>query len=109
MFGVPGLARSFVKGSLVGGVATFAVMFAIAFNASDLVVPSAAVAGFAAFWGGPGFGGMLGAVSAMTREEHRTEAEAARSRADEPAVPGVRGGAVPGEVVPAGGRVSSPA
>lgn len=97
MFGVEGLARSFVRGALVGGVGTFVVTAAIVYTASHLVVSSLAVAGFAAFWGGPGFGGMLGAVGAMTREEHRAGAETAFT------------GRAVGEVVPLDGGVSSAA
>ncbi len=101
MFGVEGLARSFIVGAVVGGVGTFAVMLAITYNATSQWAPALAVAAYTACWGGPGFGGMLGAVSAMTRQEHRDAAAAS-------AQPDV-GRLVLGDVVPASSGVSSAA
>jgi hypothetical protein len=70
LFGVDGLARSFLIGAIVGGLITFAVTAGITLFATGEIGPAVAVGAFAAFWGGPGFGGMLGAVSAASRAEH---------------------------------------
>lgn len=70
MFGVDGIGRSFVVASLVGGLITFAVTGGITLLASHQVGPALGVGLFAAFWGGPGFGGMLGAVRASSRAEN---------------------------------------
>jgi len=70
LFGVEGLGRSFLIGAIVGGLITFVVTAGITLMATGDVGPAVGVGAFAAFWGGPGFGGMLGAVSAASRAEH---------------------------------------
>lgn len=69
MFGVAGIGRSFAIGSLIGGLITFAVTGGITLVACHQVGPAVGVGLYAGLWGGPGFGGMLGAVGAMNREE----------------------------------------
>lgn len=64
LFGVEGIGHAFLVGSIIGGILTFLVTGGITLLATSQWGPSLAVGGFAAAWGGPGFGGMLGAVSA---------------------------------------------
>lgn len=62
-----GLGRAYAIGSAVGFVAVFLVCGAICLIAG--VEPGAALgaAAFTGFWGGPGFGGMMGAVLHLER------------------------------------------
>jgi len=64
MFGVEGIGRGFLVGSLIGGLLTFLVTGGITLLATSQWGAALAVGGFSACWGGPGFGGMLGLVSA---------------------------------------------
>jgi hypothetical protein len=66
MFGVEGIGHAFLVGAIIGGLLTFLVTGGITLLATSQWGASLAVGGFCAFWGGPGFGGMLGAVSATT-------------------------------------------
>ena len=52
----------FVKGTIVGTVVVFLICGGITVVAGFGWGPAIGVGAFAAFWGGPGFGGMLGAV-----------------------------------------------
>lgn len=63
-----GLGRAYVVGSAIGFVAVFIVCGGIALLGG--VEPGAALgaAAFTGFWGGPGFGGMLGAVLHLERD-----------------------------------------
>ncbi len=65
-----GLGRTFVVGSIIGAVLVF-VFFLVVLTAAG-VSPAAAigVGSFTAFWGGPGFGGMMGAILHHTRHDH---------------------------------------
>ena len=67
-----------VRGALIGTVLGFFVVggctFWVALNAGTTLVAALGLAAFAGFWGGPGFGGMLGATLAVTRNEERTAA-----------------------------------
>lgn len=67
--------RGAVIGTVIGFVVVGAVTVAIALNAGTSVVAALGVGAFAAFWGGPGFGGMLGATLGVTRNEALQEAE----------------------------------
>lgn len=62
-----GLGRAYVLGSAIGFVAVFVVCGGIALLGG--VEPGAALgaAAFTGFWGGPGFGGMMGAVLHLER------------------------------------------
>lgn len=71
----PGLGRAFALGSAIGFVVVFLVYSGVAWVAGVTAVPAIAVGLFTAFWGGPGFGGMLGAVMFDERRKKR-EAEA---------------------------------
>lgn len=73
MFGVPGLARSFLLGSAIGGIGTFVVFAVVTYIPTQNALASFGVAFYTALWGGPGFGGMLGGVRAMLKDEHRPE------------------------------------
>lgn len=53
---------SFVKGSIIGAIVVFLVCGGITVAAGFGWGPAVGVGAFAAFWGGPGFGGMMGAV-----------------------------------------------
>ena len=64
-----GLARAFAVGSIVGFIATFAVFGGLTLAVGLGVGPTIGVGLFTAFWGGPGFGGMMGAVLHYSRNE----------------------------------------
>jgi hypothetical protein len=68
------MARSFVVGSLLGFVVVFSVAGAIAVIAGTGWGPALGIGSFAGFWGGPGFGGMLGAVMGAERASAAPEA-----------------------------------
>ncbi len=57
------VARGFVVGSMTGAVIVFLVSLAITVQAGFSVGAAVSIGAFAAAWGGPGFGGMLGAVT----------------------------------------------
>lgn len=64
-----GLGKAFVLGSLIGFVVVFAIFGGLSLVAG-LDAPAAAGLGFfTAVWGGPGFGGMMGAVLHHESEE----------------------------------------
>jgi hypothetical protein len=56
------LGRAFLLGSLVGSVLVFAFCGGIALLAGMGAPAAAGIGLFTAFWGGPGFGGMMGAT-----------------------------------------------
>ena len=57
-----GLARAFGLGALVGFVAVFVVFCGPTLALGMSAGPAIGIGLFTAFWGGPGFGGMMGAV-----------------------------------------------
>lgn len=65
-----GLARAFVIGSIVGFIAVFVVFAGLTLAVGMGIGPAVGVGVFTACWGGPGFGGMMGAVL------HHSKAEA---------------------------------
>jgi hypothetical protein len=64
-----GLARAFVRGSVVGSVAVFVLLGGLTLAAGMGAAAALGVGAFTAFWGGPGFGGMMGAVLHYSRTE----------------------------------------
>ena len=64
-----GLARAFVWGSVVGSVAVFVLLGGLTLAAGMGAAAALGVGAFTAFWGGPGFGGMMGAVLHYSRTE----------------------------------------
>ena len=64
-----GLARAFVRGSVVGSVAVFVLLGGLTLAAGVGAAAALGVGAFTAFWGGPGFGGMMGAVLHYSRTE----------------------------------------
>jgi hypothetical protein len=62
-------ARGAIIGTIIGFFAVGGVAVAIALNAGTSVIAAIGVGAFAAFWGGPGFGGMLGATLAACRND----------------------------------------
>ena len=67
-----------LRGALIGTVIGFFVVGGftvwVALNAGSTLIAAVGLGVFAGFWGGPGFGGMLGATLAVTRNEERTAA-----------------------------------
>jgi hypothetical protein len=57
-----GIGRAAVNGTLVGFVVVLAIVTGIALAAGAGVIGALGVGAFAALWGGPGWGGMVGAV-----------------------------------------------
>jgi hypothetical protein len=66
--------RGALIGTVIGFVLVGAFTIVIALNAGTSVLAAVGLGAFAAFWGGPGFGGMLGATLAVTRSEERERA-----------------------------------
>lgn len=64
-----GLVQAFVKGSIVGFVAVFVLLGGMTLAAGMGIAAALGVGAFTAFWGGPGFGGMMGAVLHYSRTE----------------------------------------
>ncbi len=64
--------RGMLQGAAAGFVIVASVTVGIMLNAGAGLVPSLGVAAFAGFWGGPGFGGMLGATVASIHAEEAT-------------------------------------
>jgi hypothetical protein len=64
-----GLVWAFVKGSIVGFVAVFVLLAGTTLAAGMGLAAALGVGVFTAFWGGPGFGGMMGAVLHYSRTE----------------------------------------
>lgn len=62
-----GLGRAFVIGSIVGFFGVLLVCGGIALASGSALWPAVGIGLFAAFWGGPGFGGMMGAVLHYSR------------------------------------------
>jgi hypothetical protein len=62
-----GLGRAILRGSLIGFVVVAAAAFGIARAAGWSSGSALGVAAFAGLWGGPGFGGMMGATLAANR------------------------------------------
>ena len=57
-----GIGRAAVNGALLGFVVVLAVVTGIALAAGAGLISALGVGAFAALWGGPGWGGMVGAV-----------------------------------------------
>jgi len=64
-----GLGRAVLWGSLIGFLVVGTIVVAIGLAAGWSAGPALAVAAFAGLWGGPGFGGMMGAPLAANRAE----------------------------------------
>ena len=75
------IGHAAVRGTLVGYVAVTVIVTIIGLFSDAGIGPSIAIALFCAFWGGPGFGGMIGATLALTREEAREAAAEREARA----------------------------
>lgn len=61
--------RGAVTGTIIGTVVMTVGVTVAMLNAGAQLVPAVGVGLFAAFWGGPGFGGMMGAILAAVRAE----------------------------------------
>lgn len=78
---VPNLGRSIRNGVLASTVALFALTLGM-MQVSGEIGTSAGVAAMAAFWGGPGFGVMVGAAVHSIKNDRATKAEAERRAVD---------------------------
>lgn len=70
--------RGAIVGTVIGFFAVGAIAVAIALNAGTSMISAVGVGAFAAFWGGPGFGGMLGATLGATRNDELERKRAAK-------------------------------
>lgn len=70
--------RGAVVGTVVGFVVVAAITVAIALNAGTSMIAAVGLGAFAGFWGGPGFGGMLGATLSATRNDELERQRAAK-------------------------------
>lgn len=68
------IGHAAVRGTLVGYAAVTAVVSIIGLISHAGIGPSIGIALVCAFWGGPGFGGMIGATLGLTREQEREDA-----------------------------------
>ena len=64
-----GLGRAILMGSLIGFLVVLAIVCTIAVLAGYDAADALGVGAFAGLWGGPGFGGMMGATLAANRHE----------------------------------------
>jgi hypothetical protein len=75
------VGRAAWRGVLVGLVAMTALATGLGLATGYDMIASLGLGAFAGVWGGPGFGGMLGAILAYLREEQRDHgAEGERPR-----------------------------
>jgi hypothetical protein len=72
-----GIGRAAIAGTLVATVVIWSFTTLVALWAGAQLAESLAMGGCAAFFGGPGFGGMLGAVMHVERQNAAKAAEAA--------------------------------
>ena len=70
--------KGFVLGSVIGSVLVFLLWGGVAIAGGLDLGSAAAVGVFTTAWGGPGFGGMLGAVMGYVRHEEREQQEQRR-------------------------------
>ena len=77
-----GFGRAVAAGTAIGFVCTFSVTMFLMWRTGSSLGTSAAVSAFTGFWGGPGFGGMMGATLHSSRR-HSWEA-APQDRAHPP-------------------------
>ncbi len=62
-----GMGKAFIMGSVIGFVASFTLFGGVALAAGLGTGAALGIGAFTAFWGGPGFGGMMGAVLHFSR------------------------------------------
>lgn len=70
--------RGAIVGTIIGFFAVGAIAVAIALNAGTSMISAVGIGAFASFWGGPGFGGMLGATLGATRNDELERKRAAK-------------------------------
>ncbi len=79
-----GIGRAAATGAAIGFVVVLTIVACIALAGGAGVVSALAVGAFAALWGGPGWGGMVGAVRYADRiADDERSAATARRRAEE--------------------------
>lgn len=74
-----GVGRAAVRGAIIGTVVVAGVVVAITLYAGASLGDAVGMAAYAAFFGGPGFGAMLGAVHFLSREHSSAPAAVAAS------------------------------
>lgn len=62
-----GIGKAFIAGSVIGFVLSFTLFGGVALLAGLGVGAAIGIGMFTALWGGPGFGGMMGAVLHFTK------------------------------------------
>jgi hypothetical protein len=67
-----GIGRAVVIGVVIASIIVWTLITVIALWAGAHLVESIAMGAFAAFFGGPGFGGMIGAVMYVERQQARS-------------------------------------
>jgi hypothetical protein len=67
-----GIGRAVVVGAVIAAVIVWSFVALVALWAGAHLVESIAMGAFAAFFGGPGFGGMLGAVLYVEHQQARS-------------------------------------
>lgn len=66
--------KGFVRGSIAGFISVSLIGFLVALNAGADMWPAIGIAAFAGVWGGPGFGGMIGATLAALKHDEEEDA-----------------------------------
>jgi hypothetical protein len=97
-----GVGRAAIHGTIISAVIVSALVIAIGLYAGASLGDSLGMAAFAAFFGGPGFGGMLGAVIFLSRRQAAVSATSPAStthEADEDKRALVAGDRNPSEIV----------
>jgi hypothetical protein len=65
------MGRVLYTAGAIGTVVMLAAGIGISLAGGTSFVDALGIGAFAALWGGPGFGGMAGAIYYLSREEHR--------------------------------------
>jgi hypothetical protein len=77
----PGVGRFVLVGCLIGASSALALVGGGLLAAGVDTAGAAGIAGVAAFWGGLGFGGMMGGVAHATKVESASHVDRGRERA----------------------------
>lgn len=82
-----GIGRAAVKGAIIGYFAVLTIVGGIVLAAGAGLGVALAVGAYVAIWGGPGWGGMVGAQRHADRIAEEERSRESKERTDEPARP----------------------
>ena len=70
-----GMARVLYTAGIIGTILMLGIGIGISLAAGTSLIEALGIGGFAALWGGPGFGGMAGAIYYVSREDRRSQGQ----------------------------------